>query len=121
MINMSRKNSFMEGLNKEYGVKSFHRGEVDAIRAYNLSQDLKLDYPLVIETFSETMNVMLTTFRNAHIGKFYYACPSTSANDEIAVSYMTGWRICDVIPTEVLLGEKSYKTCSKFVLLLKRV
>ena len=116
-----RKNSYIEQMCAKGGYDNFHRGEIDAIRAYQLSQDLKLNYPLVTETFSETMNVMLTTFRNAHIGKFYYACPSTSANDEIAVSYMTGWRICDVIPTEVLLVEKSYKTCSKFVLLLKRV
>ena len=116
-----RKKSYIEQMCAKGGYDNFHRGEIDAIRAYQLSQDLKLNYPLVTETFSETMNVMLTTFRNANIGKFYYACPSTSSTDEIATFYMTGWRICDVIPTEVLLGEKSYKTCSKFVLLLKRV
>lgn len=118
---MARKNSYIENLCNSGGYDNFHRGEIDAIRAYQLSQSLKLDYPLVTETFSETINIMLTTFRNAHIGKFYYACPSTSANDEIATCYFTGWRICDVIPTEVLLGEKSYKTCSKYVIVFKRV
>lgn len=118
---MSRKNTLMEELSNSCGINEFHRGEIDAIRAYRLSQDLGLDYPLVTETFSEVINIMLTTFKRAHIGKFYYACPSTSANDEIATSYMTGWRICDVIPTSVLLGDKAYKTCSKYVIVFKRV
>ena len=118
---MSRKNSFMEALRGARGTREFHYGEFDALRAYELSYDMNLDYPLVVETVSDRVNIMLTTFLKAHIGKFYYACPSTSSTDEIATFYITGWRIADVIPTEVLLGEKSYKTCCKNVILFKRV
>ena len=112
---------FMENLAANLGTNNLHYGQIDAIRSYKLSQELNLDYPLVTETVSDRINIMLSIFKDAHIGKFYYACPSTAANDEIATCFMVGWRICDVIPKEHLLGEKSYKTCSNYVLLLKRV
>lgn len=116
-----RKNSFMENLAAEAGSRQLYYGEYDALRAYNYARELNLDYPIVFEFNDDTVNVMLTVFKQAHIGKFYYSYPSTCTNDAIASAFMTGWRICDVIPRDYLLGEKSYKTCSKSVLVLKRV
>lgn len=116
-----RRNSVLENLYASAEGKQLHYGEYDALRAYSLARELDLDYPLVLDINADSPNIMLTTFRNARIGKFYYSYPSTCTNDVLATCFVVGWRICDVIPSEVLLGAKSYKTCSQSVLVLKRV
>ena len=69
-----RRNSVLENLYASAEGNQLHYGEYDALRAYNLARELDLDYPLVLDINADSPNIMLTTFRNARIGKFYYSC-----------------------------------------------
>lgn len=117
-----RKNSYYESMRGQLNEVS--KGDLLGFRAYNSTCDLKVsvNYPIIFELFggSDGVKGIVESFNRAHIDKFIYAFPSTSATDDIAILYLLGYRICDVVDIKELLGQDSYKTCCHRGLVFKK-
>lgn len=95
----------------------YSTAEVDVYRGYRNAKECNLNHFAFFDTFMDIENA-LSVLNNLKQSRFYYACPSTRALDELAYLYTRGLKIVDVFKKETLLGEKSYLTACEYVVLI---
>lgn len=117
-----RRNMYYEGMRGN--LDKVNKGDLLGFRAYKgtLELNLPINYPIVFELYGgqDGIKGLVDSFNRARIDKFVYAQPSTSTTDDIALLYLMGYRICDVLDMKEVLGENSYKTCCHRGLVFKK-
>lgn len=92
--------------------------ELNAFKGYKLSHELNLDYPLIVDMYGDAIVSCAMLYSKLGIAKFYFAYPSTATSDYLALLYNHCYSIIGVIPTKVLLGEESWHTACKYILVI---
>lgn len=96
------------------------REELEAFKGYENARKYNLECPILNDLLFADAGKVAEIYTSARVGKFIYATATTSAVESIALMFLHGYKIVDVVDMKQFLGGDNYITACKYGLVIGR-